>query len=206
MFRIAAHCTGSCSLSRLQCHLIHKQCLLPVAIPQQTRKKCHGSTPTSSNSCSSRRSSRTGHRYSRFAGSIPCDASTGYCSVNGLHGYSPLLWVPRDERVNWRGLIPFGNNRAPLSSSSSGRRSSSWQKTANKNTVMYAVAIAIAVTGLSYAAVPLYRIFCQASGYGGTVVKREASEKVEAMEPIRERELTIRYVIITWWTVVPEPL
>jgi cytochrome c oxidase assembly protein subunit 11 len=57
---------------------------------------------------------------------------------------------------------------------------------------MYAVAIAIAVTGLSYAAVPLYRIFCQASGYGGTVVKAAASEKVEAMEPIREREITIR--------------
>lgn len=58
---------------------------------------------------------------------------------------------------------------------------------------MYAIAIAITVTGLSYAAVPLYRIFCQASGYGGTVVKVDAGEKVEKMEAIRERELTIRY-------------
>lgn len=73
------------------------------------------------------------------------------------------------------------------------QRRSSRQKSANKNTAMYAVAIAIAVTGLSYAAVPLYRIFCRASGYGGTVVKAGASEKVEGMEPIRERELTIRY-------------
>ena len=72
-------------------------------------------------------------------------------------------------------------------------RRSSQQKSANRNTAMYAVAIAIVVTGLSYAAVPLYRIFCQASGYGGTVVKVGASEKVEEMEPIRERELTIRY-------------
>lgn len=57
---------------------------------------------------------------------------------------------------------------------------------------MYVIAIAIAVTGLSYAAVPLYRIFCQASGYGGTVVKVDAGEKIEKMKPIKERELIIR--------------
>ena len=57
---------------------------------------------------------------------------------------------------------------------------------------MYVVAIAIVVTGLSYAAVPLYRIFCQATGYGGTVIKVDAGEKIEAMKPIEERELTIR--------------
>ena len=78
---------------------------------------------------------------------------------------------------------------------SAGNQGSTFRlKSANRNTVMYAVAIAIAVTGLSYAAVPLYRIFCQASGYGGTVVKVDAGEKVEKMEAIRERELTIRYV------------
>ena len=32
-------------------------------------------------------------------------------------------------------------------------------------------AIAVGVAGLSYAAVPLYRLYCQASGYGGTVSK-----------------------------------
>lgn len=63
---------------------------------------------------------------------------------------------------------------------------------ANRNTLMYVIAIAIAVTGLSYAAVPLYRIFCQASGYGGTVVKVDAGEKIEKMKPIKERELIIR--------------
>lgn len=53
-------------------------------------------------------------------------------------------------------------------------------------------ALAVAVVGLSYAAVPLYRIFCQASGYGGTVSVVDPSDKVENMEPLRERELTIR--------------
>lgn len=72
------------------------------------------------------------------------------------------------------------------------RKYSPW-KLANRNTVIYMIALAITVTGLSYAAVPLYRLFCQASGYGGTVVKGHASDKVEKMEPIRERELTVRY-------------
>lgn len=62
----------------------------------------------------------------------------------------------------------------------------------NRTTLKYIVAIAIFVVGLSYAAVPLYRVFCQASGYGGTVTLTEASEKVEKMEAVRERELTIR--------------
>ena len=63
---------------------------------------------------------------------------------------------------------------------------------ANRSTVTYMVAIVIAVVGLSYAAVPLYRLFCQASGYGGTVVVVDPGEKVEKMKPIRERILTIR--------------
>lgn len=72
--------------------------------------------------------------------------------------------------------------------SSGGSRSSS--KTSN--TVRYVVATSIAVLGLSYAAVPLYRLYCQASGYGGTVSRVEAGEKVEKMEPDRERSITIR--------------
>ena len=70
-----------------------------------------------------------------------------------------------------------------------------WSKytmSANRNTVTYITAVAVTVLGLSYAAVPLYRIFCQASGYGGTVNIADPSEKVENMEPVRERELTIR--------------
>ena len=65
-------------------------------------------------------------------------------------------------------------------------------RTSNTSTVRYIVATTIAVLGLSYAAVPLYRLFCQASGYGGTVTKVEAGEKVEKMEPVRERDIVVR--------------
>ena len=64
--------------------------------------------------------------------------------------------------------------------------------TSNTSTVRYIVATTIAVLGLSYAAVPLYRLFCQASGFGGTVTTVEAGEKVEKMEPVRERSIVVR--------------
>ena len=59
-------------------------------------------------------------------------------------------------------------------------------------TVLYMTAIAVGVAGLSYAAVPLYRLYCQTSGYGGTVSKVESGEKIEKMNPVKEREITVR--------------
>ncbi len=41
----------------------------------------------------------------------------------------------------------------------------------------------IGMLGLSYASVPLYRMFCQATGYGGTVKEGQSVE-----EKIRARE------------------
>ncbi len=34
---------------------------------------------------------------------------------------------------------------------------------------LYLVAFTVAMIGVTYASVPLYRMFCQATGYGGTV-------------------------------------
>ena len=39
----------------------------------------------------------------------------------------------------------------------------------NMKTLKWLVAVTIGVVGLSYAAVPLYRMFCSATGYGGTI-------------------------------------
>ena len=38
------------------------------------------------------------------------------------------------------------------------------------------LATAVAMVGVTYAAVPLYRMFCQATGYGGTVIEGKAVE------------------------------
>lgn len=54
----------------------------------------------------------------------------------------------------------------------------------NKQIAIYAVATVIAVAGMSYAAVPLYQLFCQATGYGGTT-QRADEETFKNMKPVR---------------------
>jgi len=53
---------------------------------------------------------------------------------------------------------------------------------ANRSNIKVAVgcaAVALSMVGVSYAAVPLYRLFCQITGYGGTTqVAEQASENV----------------------------
>jgi cytochrome c oxidase assembly protein subunit 11 len=38
----------------------------------------------------------------------------------------------------------------------------------NRNTVIFVCAILVGMSALAYASVPLYRLFCQQTGYGGT--------------------------------------
>ncbi|XP_009780090.1 cytochrome c oxidase assembly protein COX11, mitochondrial isoform X1 [Nicotiana sylvestris] len=47
----------------------------------------------------------------------------------------------------------------------------------SKKMLFYLTGLVFAMVGASYAAVPLYRRFCQATGYGGTVQRRESVEE-----------------------------
>ncbi len=50
------------------------------------------------------------------------------------------------------------------------------------------------VLGLSYAAVPLYRIYCQKTGKGGqAVLEDDINEKVAALQKVPDRRLRIRF-------------
>ena len=63
-----------------------------------------------------------------------------------------------------------------------------------KTTMLYVVSLWILTVGMSYAAVPLYRIYCQRTGYGGTTQKGHDSEKVEGMKAKKDdRVLTIKF-------------
>jgi len=63
-------------------------------------------------------------------------------------------------------------------------------------------AVVVAMVGVAYAAVPLYRIFCQATGYGGTTQRAEANPR-----GIIDREITVRFdsnmTAGIPWTVTP---
>ncbi|KAF3853038.1 hypothetical protein F7725_013726 [Dissostichus mawsoni] len=46
---------------------------------------------------------------------------------------------------------------------------------------------------LSYASVPLYRLYCQATGLGGAATAGHDTDQVETMEPVKERILKITF-------------
>ncbi len=60
---------------------------------------------------------------------------------------------------------------------------------ANRRVVLACVGLAAGMAGMAYAAVPLYQIFCQVTGYGGTTQRSE----VLAGIPVLNREITIRF-------------
>jgi len=61
------------------------------------------------------------------------------------------------------------------------------------STLFYMLSLAILTTGAAYAAVPLYRMFCSATSYGGTTKVGHDTEKVESMETKKEKLLKIRF-------------
>lgn len=62
-----------------------------------------------------------------------------------------------------------------------------------KSTLYYVSAAGVLTVGLSYAAVPLYRMFCQAYSYGGTTSVGHDSSKIEKMSSVKHRPVTIRF-------------
>ena len=52
----------------------------------------------------------------------------------------------------------------------------------NRNLGLLALAVAAAMLALGYAAVPLYRLFCEATGFGGTTQRATEAEAASAAE------------------------
>lgn len=69
----------------------------------------------------------------------------------------------------------------------------------NKTTLLYLTSLCVLTVGASYAAVPLYRIFCRTSGYGGTTqqVSGHDAAKVEELVVKKDRKLTIKFIADT---------
>ncbi|KAA3476253.1 cytochrome c oxidase assembly protein COX11, mitochondrial isoform X3 [Gossypium australe] len=65
----------------------------------------------------------------------------------------------------------------------------------SKKTFLYLTALVFAMVGSSYAAVPLYRRFCQATGYGGTVQRRESVEEKIARHE-KDRTVATREIVV----------
>lgn len=58
----------------------------------------------------------------------------------------------------------------------------------NKWTAIWLVLIVVFMVGMAYAAVPIYQIFCQVTGYGGTTQRAEDNAVA-----VIDREMTVRF-------------
>ncbi|WP_375201448.1 cytochrome c oxidase assembly protein [Hyphococcus sp.] len=58
----------------------------------------------------------------------------------------------------------------------------------NRKTALIFSGLAVGMVGMSFAAVPAYRAFCQVTGWNGTVQRAEA-----AAEDVLERPITVRF-------------
>ena len=59
---------------------------------------------------------------------------------------------------------------------------------AKRNTALACVAVFFAMVGAAYAAVPLYALFCQVTGYGGTTQRVD-----QYSDKVLDREITVRF-------------
>jgi len=62
----------------------------------------------------------------------------------------------------------------------------------NKNVVLYCTAGVLTALAASYAAVPIYRIYCQQTGKGGKAFVDENEAKIERMALNKSRKITIK--------------
>ncbi|KAI5660182.1 hypothetical protein M9H77_28975 [Catharanthus roseus] len=116
--------------------------------------------------------------------------SRGMISGYGFHRFS----VCRN-----RGFLPLSNQIIERSCSvlNPGRHYATQAATEKKSQKMllYLTGLVFAMVGLSYAAVPLYRRFCQATGYGGTVQRKESVEEKIARHA-KDGTVTTREVVV----------
>eukprot|EP00128_Syssomonas_multiformis_P002867 Colp12_sorted_trinity150504_noHs@30914 len=72
-------------------------------------------------------------------------------------------------------------------------RQTGGKKGSNTTALLYLGAVLVATLATSYAVVPLYKVFCQATGFGGQTQRSDTSEKLETMEPVKYRKIKIRF-------------
>jgi cytochrome c oxidase assembly protein subunit 11 len=63
---------------------------------------------------------------------------------------------------------------------------------ANLVTLLVLVGVVAGMGGLAYASVPLYRLFCQVTGYGGTTQRADDAAAGESV-PVGDRVITVRF-------------
>uniref|UniRef100_A0A8C2UKB9 Cytochrome c oxidase assembly protein COX11, mitochondrial n=2 Tax=Coturnix japonica TaxID=93934 RepID=A0A8C2UKB9_COTJA len=91
-------------------------------------------------------------------------------------------WTALSPPVRWvRSSNPFTR-----------QQEEEWRRR-NRTVLAYIAAAAVGMVGMSYAAVPLYRLYCQATGLGGTTGAGRGAERLQEMRPVKERVLKVTF-------------
>jgi cytochrome c oxidase assembly protein subunit 11 len=61
----------------------------------------------------------------------------------------------------------------------------------NAKTGFLAAALAVSMVGVGFAAVPLYRLFCQVTGFGGTTMRVDAAQA--ATVAVSNKTIVVRF-------------
>ncbi|XP_017877504.1 cytochrome c oxidase assembly protein COX11, mitochondrial [Ceratina calcarata] len=62
-----------------------------------------------------------------------------------------------------------------------------------RSSLLYWSGFGVLVLGCTYAAVPLYRIFCQTYNYGGTLSANHDSTKLRSVIPVKDRVINVKF-------------
>ena len=94
--------------------------------------------------------------------------------------HHPAWHAPSARRMHVGTKKAFSSSSSSSSSTSSSRSQSKTSiSDKNQNMLYYLLAITSFTVGASYAAVPLYRAFCRATGFGGTTQRKSIEEKIQ---------------------------
>ncbi|CAL8262020.1 unnamed protein product [Arctogadus glacialis] len=108
-------------------------------------------------------------------------------SERGLHTQAQEF-IARRIGLRWKPQTRGIKNR----SNKRGSQEDEW-KSKNKTVLTYIAAAGVGMIGISYASVPLYRLYCQASGLGGTAVAGHDADQVATMKPVKDRIIKITF-------------
>ena len=114
---------------------------------------------------------------------IHCNNNLKYCNYSSINKQT---WKSHNTMYKTNICKQWNNSIIRNFSSSQqhhARRKAYTEK--NKTLALYALSAVIGVLGGSYAAVPLYKIFCQATGFGGTVQKADM-ERAKTLTPVKD--------------------
>uniref|UniRef100_A0A8C5XPW3 Cytochrome c oxidase assembly protein COX11, mitochondrial n=1 Tax=Microcebus murinus TaxID=30608 RepID=A0A8C5XPW3_MICMU len=97
------------------------------------------------------------------------------------------------ERLGtWKRMNPAAQPPPGPKSKNPFTRAQDWRRRRRNKMVLTYVAAARRL-GASYAAVPLYRLYCQTTGLGRSAVAGHASDQIENMVPVKDRIIKVTF-------------